>query len=229
MKGIQDLIRPCATLARYEAALAAGTITQDVMVFIADVRQIRWKGEIYDCSVTAVTEDGKTYIHADGFNSEDDEYYYLPNSAPDDDPAHTFAMLSDLEGLGGGGGDTGDIGAVAAAGLVDLNERLLDLSRDMAEHYTRKEDFEAAVQELTDTLLDDEEIIAGALSSQAERLKVVEGLFADYLTRDENSRQTAVMTEEIETSEEVAAHAFSDIAAILEDHKRRIYHLEMRS
>ncbi len=226
MKGIQDLIRPCATLARYEAALAAGTITQDVMVFIADVRQIRWKGEIYDCSVTAVTEDGKTYIHADGLNDSDDGYYFLPSSAPGDDPAHTFAMLSDLEGLGGG---AGNIEAVAAAGLVDLNERLLDLSRDMAEHYTRKEDFEAAVQELTDTLLDDEEIIAGALSSQAERLKVVEGRLDDCITRYENSLQTAAMTEEIETSEEVAAHAFSDIAAILEDHKRRIYHLEMRS
>lgn len=105
MKGIQDLIRPCATLARYEAALAAGTITQDVMVFIADVRQIRWKGEIYDCSVTAVTEEGKTFIHADGLNDSNDGYYFLPSSAPADDPEHTFAMLSDLEGIEGGNGN----------------------------------------------------------------------------------------------------------------------------
>lgn len=159
MKGIQDLIRPCATLARYEAALAAGTITQDVMVFIADVRQIRWKGEIYDCSVTAVTEEGKTFVHADGLNDSNDAYFYLPGSAPADDPEHTIAMLSDLQGAGGG--DTEELEAVAAAGLVDLNERLAKLSHDMVEHYVRKD--EVQTEKLITEIETDEKIIVYAM------------------------------------------------------------------
>ena len=134
MKGIQDLIRPCATLARYEAALAAGTITQDVMVFIADVRQIRWKGEIYDCSVSAIAEGGKTFIHADGLNDSDDGYYFLPSSAPADDPQHTFAMLSDLQGAGGVSEELiVDNENVAAAALNNLNERLEAVKKTMTE------------------------------------------------------------------------------------------------
>ena len=225
MKGIQDLIRPCATLARYEAALAAGTITQDVMVFIADVRQIRWKGEIYDCSVTAVTEDGKTYIHADGLNDSDDGYYFLPSSAPGDDPAHTFAMLSDLEGLGGGGGDTGDTGdieAVAAAGLVDLNERLLHLQNELF-LYAGKKDIAEVQQVLTDALLENEEILAGALTDHETRIKESEKRLSDCITRYENNLQ-----KEIESNEKVVAYAFVEVRTIVEDLQKRIYQLENR-
>ena len=168
MKGIQDLIRPCATLARYEAALAAGTITQDVMVFIADVRQIRWKGEIYDCSVTAVTEDGKTYIHADGFNSEDDEYYYLPNSAPDDDPAHTFAMLSDLEG-NGGGGDTGELEEISAGALCELNTRV-KAQYEATQQCVKKNDFESYVEKNSEQTQNSEVIVVSALIDLNKRI-----------------------------------------------------------
>ena len=181
MKGIQDLIRPCATLARYEAALAAGTITQDVMVFIADVRQIRWKGEIYDCSVTALHEDGKTYIHADGFNSEGDEYYYLPNSAPDDDPAHTFAMLSDLQGAGGVSQEDFDTlyngvveaEEVTAAALNDLNDRLGKLAENVQGETVTKEEFETAVSDLTNTIVENEEITATALNDLNSQIKEI--------------------------------------------------------
>lgn len=181
MKGIQDLIRPCATLARYEAALAAGTITQDVMVFIADVRQIRWKGEIYDCSVTAVTEDGKTYIHADGFNSEDDEYYYLPNSAPDDDPAHTFAMLSDLQNAGGVSQEDFDAlydglveaEEVTATALINLDERLNILSENVAGETVTKTEFETAISDLSNTVLENEEITASALTNLDSQIKEI--------------------------------------------------------
>lgn len=198
MKGIQDLIRPCATLARYEAALAAGTITQDVMVFIADVRQIRWKGEIYDCSVTAVTEDGKTYIHADGFiNSESDEYYYLPNSAPDDDPAHTFAMLSDLQG----GVSQEDFDAlyegvveaeeVTAAALNDLNDRLGKLAEN-GETVT-KEEFETAVNNLNESL--------ETLSGQVETA----------VTSEQLSSAVDNVNNSILENEEITAAALNDI------------------
>lgn len=200
MKGIQDLIRPCATLARYEAALAAGTITQDVMVFIADVRQIRWKGEIYDCSVTALHEDGKTYIHADGFNSENDEYYYLPNSAPDD-PAHTFAMLSDLQNAGGVSQEDFDAlydgvveaEEVTAAALNDLNNRLGKLAENVQGETVTKEDFETVVNNLNEslsgkadaqttsealtalnnTILENEEVTAAALNDLNDRIKEI--------------------------------------------------------
>lgn len=174
MKGIQDLIRPCATLARYEAALAAGTITQDVMVFIADVRQIRWKGEIYDCSVTALHEDDKTYIHADGFNSENDEYYYLPNSAPDDDPAHTFAMLSDLQGAGGVSQEDFDAlydGVVEAEAVTAtaLNEHKREISLLKGETIT-KEEFSDAITNINAAMLENEEIIAAALNNLNKRI-----------------------------------------------------------
>lgn len=188
MKGIQDLIRPCATLARYEAALAAGTITQDVMVFIADVRQIRWKGEIYDCSVTAVTEDGKTYIHADGFNSENDEYYYLPNSAPDDDPAHTFAMLSDLQG----GVSQEDFDAlydgvveaeeVTAAALNDLNDRLGQLAENVQGEAVTKEEFEATIEGLNAVILENEEITAAAFVDMDRRIRNIITRLDDLIT-----------------------------------------------
>lgn len=187
MKGIQDLIRPCATLARYEAALAAGTITQDVMVFIADVRQIRWKGEIYDCSVTAVTEDGKTYIHADGFNSENDEYYYLPNSAPDDDPAHTFAMLSDLQNAGGVSQEDYDAlydgvveaEEVTAAALISLDERLSALAENIKGEAVTKDQLEDAVNTLTDVIIENEEVTAEAFMDIHQRLVKIERALAN--------------------------------------------------
>lgn len=225
MKGIQDLIRPCATLARYEAALAAGTITQDVMVFIADVRQIRWKGEIYDCSVTAVTEEGKTFVHADGLNDSNDAYFYLPGSAPADDPAHTFAMLSDLQGAGGG--DTEELEAVAAAGLVDLNERLLHLQDELF-LYAGKKDIAEVQQVLTDALLENEEILAGALTDHETRIKESEKRISDCITRYENNLQAAKTTEEIESNEKVVAYAMVEVKTIVEDLKKRIYQLENR-
>lgn len=190
MKGIQDLIRPCATLARYEAALAAGTITQDVMVFIADVRQIRWKGEIYDCSVTAVTEDGKIYIHADGFNSENDEYYYLPNSAPDDDPAHTFAMLSDLQNAGGVSQEDFDTlydgvveaEEVTAAALNDLNDRLSELAENVQGETVTKETFEATIEGLNAVILENEEITAAAFVDMDRRIRNIITRLDDLIT-----------------------------------------------
>lgn len=181
MKGIQDLIRPCATLARYEAALAAGTITQDVMVFIADVRQIRWKGEIYDCSVTALHEDGKTYIHADGFNSENDEYYYLPNSAPDDDPAHTFAMLSDIQGGGGVSQEDFDTlfqgvienEEVTASALLDLNSRVDWLKNNVSGQAVSKDEFNEALEDLRRIIVDNEQVNAAAWTDLDARLKSI--------------------------------------------------------
>ena len=172
MKGIQDLIRPCATLERYEAALAAGTITQDVMVFIADVRQIRWKGEIYDCSVTAVTEEGKTFVHADGLNDSNDAYFYLPGSAPADDPAHTFAMLSDLESAGGGVSEDVIIEdeEVAAVALHDHEARLAELENVVPTDYATKHLLATTREELLQIILEDEEIIATALMDLNNRL-----------------------------------------------------------
>ena len=176
MKGIQDLIRPCATLARYEAALAAGTITQDVMVFIADVRQIRWKGEIYDCSVTAITEEGKTFIHADGLNDSDDGYYFLPSSAPGDDPAHTFAMLSDLEGAGGVSQEDFDTlydGVVEAEEVTAtaLNE-LNALAENLKAEAATKKELENTVATLATTanLEEAEEVTATALNELNARV-----------------------------------------------------------
>lgn len=181
MKGIQDLIRPCATLARYEAALAAGTITQDVMVFIADVRQIRWKGEIYDCSVTALHEDGKTYIHADGFNSENDEYYYLPNSAPDDDPAHTFAMLSDLQNAGGVSQEDFDAlydgvveaEEVTAAGLKSLNDKLGELGARTVKEFASKQDLSSEINALANVIIENEEVTAAGLKSLKHEIEKI--------------------------------------------------------
>ncbi len=95
-KGIATLIRPCATLARYEAALAAGEITSDVMVLIEDVRQIRWRGNVWNF-VGKVEVNGDIFARAEGLIVNDGTKYYLPSSAPADNPAHTFAMLSDIE------------------------------------------------------------------------------------------------------------------------------------
>ena len=94
-------MRYAANLAEYERGIAEGIIDENVFVIVLAEKVAKFKGQTFDWSVSAVTEDGKSYIHADGFNSFNDEYFYLPNSAPANDPQHTFAMLSDLEGLGG--------------------------------------------------------------------------------------------------------------------------------
>ena len=219
MKGIQDLIRPCATLARYEAALAAGTITQDVMVFIADVRQIRWKGEIYDCSVTALHEDGKTYIHADGFNSENDEYYYLPNSAPDDDPAHTFAMLSDLQNAGGVSREDFDAlydgvveaEEVAAAALNELNTRVNELAENLQGEAVTKEQFEGAVNTLTDVIIENEEVTAFALNELDQRSKDLSVSMSQKATKEEAAKIENNWTAATLNNEEIIATALVDL------------------
>lgn len=221
MKGIQDLIRPCATLARYEAALAAGTITQDVMVFIADVRQIRWKGEIYDCSVTALHEDSKTYIHADGFNSENDEYYYLPNSAPDDDPAHTFAMLSDLQNAGGVSQEDFDAlydgvveaEEVTAAALNDLNDRLSELAENVQGETVTKEEFEAAVNNLNESLEAKAEASATsvAISGLQTSVNSINAALVDYATTESLNGAVETINNTIVENEEITAAALNDL------------------
>lgn len=221
MKGIQDLIRPCATLARYEAALTAGTITQDVMVFIADVRQIRWKGEIYDCSVTAVTEDGKIYIHADGFNSENDEYYYLPNSAPDDDPAHTFAMLSDLQNAGGVSQEDFDAlydgvveaEEVTAAALNDLNDRLGKLAENVQGETVTKEEFETAVSDLNESLSGkaDAQKTSEALTALSGQVETLSRQVETAVTSEQLSSAVDNVNNTILENEEVTAAALNDL------------------
>ena len=101
MAGFGRLMRYAANLAEYERGIAEGIIDENVFVIVLAEKVAKFKGQTFDWSVSAITEDGKSYIHADGFNSFNDEYFYLPNSAPANDPQHTFAMLSDLEGLGG--------------------------------------------------------------------------------------------------------------------------------
>lgn len=214
MKGIQDLIRPCATLARYEAALAAGTITQEVMVFIADVRQIRWKGEIYDCSVTAITEEGKTFIHADGLNDSDDGYYFLPSSAPADDPAHTFAMLSDLQGAGGVSQEDFDAlydgvveaEEVTAAALNDLNNRLGKLAENVQGKTVTKEEFETAVSDLNESL-------SGKADAQttSEALTALSGQIETAVTSEQLSSAVDNVNNTILENEEVTAAALNDL------------------
>lgn len=233
MKGIQDLIRPCATLARYEAALAAGTITQDVMVFIADVRQIRWKGEIYDCSVTAVTEDGKTYIHADGFiNSEDDEYYYLPNSAPDDDPAHTFAMLSDLQNAGGVSQEDFDTlyngvveaEEVTAAALNDLNDRISELAENVQGETVTKEEFETAVNNLNDSLSGkaDAQTTSEALTALSGQVETLSGQVETAVTSEQLSSAVDSVNNTILENEEITAAALVDLNTKISDILERL-------
>ena len=126
---------------------------------------------------------------------------------------------------GGGGGDTGELEEVSAAGLVDLNERLLQLMS----YCISKEKLTQVQQELTDALLDDEEVLAAALTNHEERIGNLEKRFGDYITRYENSLQTAKLISEIEADEKILAYAISDLAATLEDHKRRIYNLEKKS
>lgn len=232
MKGIQDLIRPCATLARYEAALAAGTITQDVMVFIADVRQIRWKGEIYDCSVTAVTEDGKIYIHADGFNSENDEYYYLPNSAPDDDPAHTFAMLSDLQNAGGVSQEDFDTlydgvveaEEVTAAALNDLNDRLSELAENAQGETVTKEEFETAVNNLNDSLSGkaDAQTTSEALMALSGQVETLSGQVETAVTSEQLSSAVDSVNNTILENEEITAAALVDLNTKITDILERL-------
>ena len=215
MKGIQDLIRPCATLARYEAALAAGTITQDVMVFIADVRQIRWKGEIYDCSqgIKAINETAGLFALADGLVGKNDEYYYLPHNAPADDLAHTFAMLSDLQGAGGGGGESGggldpESEQVIAGSFVNLNNRLIEDRNSFA----TKEELANDVAHLTSEIEQREEVTAAALAELNARvvnnMKVVE---QGYLTLKDFAEYVANLTAEIQDNERVIATALTNI------------------
>lgn len=134
MKGIATLIRPCATLARYEAALSAGEITTDVMALIEDVRQIRWRGQIWNF-VGKVDVNNVPYARADGLVLDDGTRFFLPANAPGDDPEHTFAMLSDLQGAGGDI-DTSNLATkeeleeaeeVTATALVDLDARINDI------------------------------------------------------------------------------------------------------
>lgn len=232
MKGIQDLIRPCATLARYEAALAAGTITQDVMVFIADVRQIRWKGEIYDCSVTALHEDGKTYIHADGFNSENDEYYYLPNSAPDDDPAHTFAMLSDLQNAGGVSQEDFDTlydgvveaEEVTAAALNDLNDRISELAENVQGETVTKEEFETAVNNLNESLSEkaDAQTTSEALTALSGQIETLSGRVETAVTSEQLSSAVDNVNNTILENEEITAAALVDLNTKISDILERL-------
>ena len=183
MKGIQDLIRPCATLARYEAALAAGTITQDVMVFIADVRQIRWKGEIYDCSqgIKAINETAGLFALADGLVGKNDEYYYLPHKAPADDKEHTFAMLSDLQGSGGVSHEDFDAlyegviegEEVTAAALKSLNGKLDELGARTAKEFVSKQDLSDEINTLANAIIEGEEVTAAALKSLKHEIEKI--------------------------------------------------------
>lgn len=170
-KGIATLIRPCATLARYEAALAAGEITSDVMVLIEDVRQIRWRGNIWNF-VGKVEVNSVPYARAEGLILSDGTRFYLPSSASDDDPAHTFAMLSDLESAGGGVSEDVIIEdeEVAAVALHDHEARLAELENVVPTDYATKLLLATTREELLQIILEDEEIIATALMDLNNRL-----------------------------------------------------------
>ena len=88
------------------------------MVLIEDVRQIRWRGLVWNF-VGKVDVNNVPYARADGLVLNDGTRFFLPTSAPGDDPEHTFAMLSDLQG----GGVTEEYvnNAIAAAITTTLN------------------------------------------------------------------------------------------------------------
>ena len=128
---------------------------------------------------------------------------------------------------GGGGGDTEELEEVAAAGLVDLNERLLHLQDELF-LYAGKKDLAEVQQELTDALLENEEILAGALTDHETRIKESEKRISDCITRYENNLQAVKTTEEIESNEKVVAYAMVEVKTIVEDLQKRIYQLENR-
>ena len=96
-------MRYCDNLEKYEKAKAEGSVTDDVLVIVLEEKVAKFKGKTFEWNdgIKAINEIAGLFALADGFVSENDEHYYLPHKAPADDLAHTFAMLSDLEGAGG--------------------------------------------------------------------------------------------------------------------------------
>lgn len=72
---------------------------------MAEIFQLKHSGEqidaLLDKAETAVQPipdgDGNTYLMADGLVTSEDTHYYFPNKAPANDPAHTFAMASEVQ------------------------------------------------------------------------------------------------------------------------------------
>ena len=223
-KGIATLIRPCATLARYEAALAAGEITSDVMVLIEDVRQIRWRGNIWNF-VGKVEVNSVPYARAEGLILSDGTRFYLPSSAPADDSAHTFAMLSDLQGAGGVSQEDFDAlydglveaEKVAAAALNDLDGRVKSLSENVVGETVTKSEFEAAITDLSNSISNkaDAQSTSEALTGLSGQVETLSGQVASAVTTDLLSSVIKDVNNTIIENEEITASALANLNARL--------------
>lgn len=219
-KGIATLIRPCATLARYEAALAAGEITSDVMVLIEDVRQIRWRGNIWNF-VGKVEVNGNAFACAEGLILPDGTQFYLPPSAPSDDPEHTIAMLSDLQGAGGVSQEDFDAlydgvveaEEVTAAALNDLNGRLGELSENAKGETVTKETFEATVEGLNTSMATkaDAQATSDAIAGLSGQIEALSGKLDDAATSEQLNAAIETINNTIIENEEVTAAALNDL------------------
>ena len=104
---------------------------------MAEIFQLKHSGEqidaLLDKAETAVQPipdgDGNTYLMADGLVTSEDTHYYFPDNAPANDPAHTFAMASEMQAtdaklteLSVGKVDYADDDMAVADGLVDHDD-----------------------------------------------------------------------------------------------------------
>ena len=149
---------------------------------ITDLATIRSGAALGATAVQPIVEDDGVLLgDAIGIVAPNDEHFYLPPYAPADDPAHTFAMLSDLQGAGGGGVSQEDFDTlfdglveaeeVTAAALNDLNSRFGELAENVKGETVTKETFEATIEGLNAVILENEEITAAAFVDLDRRIR----------------------------------------------------------
>lgn len=63
---------------------------------LEDLAEIRKGAALGKTAAQYIEEDDGNYLEAVGIIAPNDEHYYLPSNAPEEDKVHTFAMVADV-------------------------------------------------------------------------------------------------------------------------------------
>ena len=202
------------------------TAKQDTISDIAAIREGASKGMT---ALQSYKEGGLEYIAVDGLMDKDGAYWFLPG-VNDDEPAHTFAMLSDLQGgVSQEDFDTlydGVVEAeeVAAAALNDLNDRLGKLAENVQGETVTKEDFETAVNNLNESLSGkaDAQTTSEALTALSGQVETLSGQVETAVTSKQLSSAIDNVNNTILENEEITAAALVDLNTKITDILERL-------
>lgn len=193
------------------------TAKQDTISDIAAIREGASKGMT---ALQSYKEGGLEYIAVDGLMDKDGAYWFLPG-VNDDDPAHTFAMLSDLQNAGGVSQEDFDAlydgvveaEEVTAAALNDLNDKLGKLAENAQGETVTKEEFETAVNNLNESLSGkaDARTTSEALTALSGQVETLSGLVETAVTSEQLSSAVDTVNNTILENEEVTAAALNDL------------------